>query len=667
MSLRTVSSLPVVLALGGVSAWGAGWSGPTAGERVLSLDGVWRFTTDEEVLRKPAAEWDELTVPGNWDAQPAHATHRGPAWHEREFEVPPDWPTTSRIRLCFEAVYHEAEVTLNGRVLGTHVGGYTPFEFDVTGVVDPKGPNVLRVRADNSYRRGAWWPWGGISRSVSLRANEEARMVVQHVRAEPDLAGGAARLWLTWRIENSGEHPLEAALEPVITFAGIVREPSQAERLVVEVPPVPVSIPARSTKVVSIPVDLAPEQVELWHFDRPNLYVARTALKSDGRLLHARRDRFGIRAVALKADGLYLNGERIRVPGFNRVSDSPRTGNTEPDELVRRDVDMMKEAGAVFSRLMHSPQAPNLLDTMDEKGLMTVAEIPVWGQGDPQVKPDNPLTKQWLAEMISRDYNHPSIIGWSTGNEIVDHFDYVRSMNNYVRSELDPHRIVTYVSYTAFRGDYHPGNDGVTHSDLAMLNVYAGEPQVFLDQIRKVRRDWPDKPVFMSEFGVGQIGVGEAAVIPRFDEIWAALGKEPWVIGGALWTFNDYRSDYEGTPASGNREWGVVDVERNRKGAYGQVRRAFSPVQELVFGERDIVLTPRGADALPGYTLRGYRLEWMAGGAGDGGGTSGVIPLPVITPGSRPLEFSLPAGGLTSVRLVTPTGYAVADGRRRNE
>lgn len=171
----------------------------------------------------------------------------------------------------------------------------------------------------------------------------------------------------------------------------------------------------------------------------------------------------------------------------------------------------------------------------------------------------------------------------------------------------------------------------------------------------------------MSEFGVAQIGAGEAAEVPRFDEIWAALAEEPYVIGGALWTFNDYRSDYEGTPASGNREWGVVDVERNRKGAYQQVRRAFSPVQELAFGDRIIVLTPRGVDALPSYTLRGYRLEWVAGGAGNGGKTSGVIELPVIKPGSRPLDFSLPTGALKSVRLITPTGYAVADGRRTAE
>ncbi len=661
MSIPMIVSL---LALTGVAARAASWSGPTAGEQVLSLDGVWRFTTDAQVAKNAGGPWGELEVPGNWDVQPAYARHRGAAWYQRDFEVPADWSPTSRVRLCFEAVYHEAEVTLNGRVLGTHVGGYTPFEFDVTDVVKRDGPNVVTVRADNSYRRGAWWPWGGISRSVSLRSNAGARIVFQHVRAEPDLESGAARLWVKWRLENPCDQPLDVTLEPAVTALGIVREPEQAERPVVEAAAVAARVPARGTAEVSATIDLKPEQVDLWHFDQPNLYVVRTTLKSGGQVLHARRDRFGIRHVALKPDGLYLNGERIRVPGFNRVSDSPRTGNTEPDELVRLDVDLMKRAGAVFSRLMHSPQAPNLNDYLDEKGLMIIGEIPVWGYGDPQVVEDNPLTKQWLADMIARDYNHPSIIGWSTGNEIVDNFDYVRSMNGYVRRELDPHRIVTYVSYTAFREDYNPGNDGVTHSDLAMLNVYAKEPHVFLDQIRKVRRDWPEKPVFLSEFGVEQIGAGEAAVIPRFAEIWEALGKEPYVIGGALWTFNDYRSDYEGTPASGNREWGVVDVERRPKAAYDEVRRAFAPVRALRFDAQRIVLTPRKVDELPSYTLRGYRLEWSAQ-AGEGGAkTTGAIALPPIAPGATEWKIEAPAAGLVSVRLVTPTDYAVADGER---
>jgi beta-galactosidase len=401
--------------------------------------------------------------------------------------------------------------------------------------------------------------------------------------------------------------------------------------------------------------------VQLWHFDHPNLYASRMSLEVGGRVLHARRDRFGIRKVDIKPDGFYLNGERVRVPGFNRVSDSNTTGNTEPDELVRRDVDLMKSASAVFSRLMHSPQATNLQDYMDERGLMTVAEIPIWGRGDPQVFSDNPLTKQWLREMIERDYNHPSVVGWSTGNEILKHTDYVRTMNDTVRRELDPHRFVGYASFTAYRGDVSPRTDGLTHSDLSMFNIYAGKGQDFLKLIHTVRRRWPEKPIFLSEFGVEQIGVGDAARVPNLGEIWAAIGKEPYVIGGALWTLNDYRSDYPGTPASGNREWGVVDVDRNLKPGYAEVQRAFAPVRALSFAGSKIRLVPRALDELPSYALKGYTLRWTERAAAGAAAKSGVIKLPDLQPGAGLLDLLVEAGGLAGVTLVSPTGYSVLE------
>lgn len=640
------------------------WSRATAGEEVLSLDGTWRFTIDAaKAAASDAAGWDALPVPGNWDLRPAYATHKGEGWYQREFTVPASWPAERRLRLRFEAVYHDAEVTLNGRVLGTHSGGYTPFEFDVTDAVRRDRPNTLTVRADNRYRRGAWWAWGGISRSVTLRANGDVRIVYQHIRSEPDLGKGTARLFITCKVANAGPKAVEARLAPSIRALGIVRDgvASAGGAKDLGAAALSVTVPAGGTAEASVAIDLDAAQVKLWHFDHPNLYASLVTLTVDGQVRHARRDRFGIRKVEIKPDGLWLNGERVRVPGFNRVSDSNTTGNTEPDELVRRDVDLMKSASAVFSRLMHSPQAPNLQDYMDERGLMIVAEIPVWGEGDPQVVPDNPVTKRWLREMVERDYNHACVVGWSTGNEIVNHFDYVRTMNDHVRKELDPHRMVGYASYTAFRGEASPATDGVTHSDVAMLNVYSGKAQDFLNLIHTVRRRWPEKPIFMSEFGVGQIGVGEKAKVPNFEAIWAALGQEPYVIGGALWTFNDYRSDYQGTPPSGNREWGVVDVERNLKPGYAEVRRAFAPVRGLSFAQSKIWVAPRAVNELPSYTLKGYAVRWVEHAAEGATPRTGVIELPEVRPGAEVLELVVDARALAGATLISPTGYSVLE------
>jgi hypothetical protein len=602
-----------------------------AGELRHSLNGAWQFTTNAAAVGSAEAKWDVIPVPGNWDVLPAYSTHIGKGWYRRTFTLPLDWKS-KHIRLKFDAVYETTEVWLNGEPLGTHRGGYTPFEFDVTKLLRA-GENTVTVGADNTFRRGAWWAWGGISRDVTLIANDDARIVWQHLRSEPDLQAGSAKLFVRYQLANFGAKPLEVSLAATIDG---VSEPALAKN---------VFIPAHGEVEVETQTFLPKERVRLWHFDHPNLYSLVTRLSAGGKLLHEQTDRFGIRKVEVTKDSLLLNGERIRVCGFNRVSDSKTTGNTEPDDLVRKDVDLMKRAGANFSRIMHSPQAPNLLDYLDEKGFMIFAEIPVWGENDPNMIPDNPLTRQWLREMIERDYNHPSIIGWSVGNELKQHYDYVDSMIKYTRM-LDPYRLVNYASFTGAKS--FPTNDPITVSDLLMHNTYGGNNGALAENLRG---KWPNLPIFFSEFGASQIGTGTNAVIPGMDKRFHTLEPLPYVIGVSVWTFNDYRSNYKGTPPSGNREWGVVTVDRQPKPAYWQMRKLFSPVNSLTVSNGVIRVTPRRADEIPSYTLRGYKLKW------DGG----EISLPDLKPGDPVWTADAKVNPGTNVKIFSPTGYDVAD------
>jgi hypothetical protein len=319
----------------------------------------------------------------------------------------------------------------------------------------------------------------------------------------------------------------------------------------------------------------------------------------------------------------------------------------------------MKSCGADMARLMHFPQAPNLLDYLDEKGLLIFEEIPVWGSGDPNVKADNPLTKLWLREMIDRDYNHPCIIGWSPGNEISHHYDYVKSMHDYIRRELDPTRLLSYVSNTAMRKGYGPSNDPAGISDIILINAYWG----FQPAVETVHQRWPDKPIFFSEWGFGQIGANLHATLPHFDAGFSkTVQNHPYLIGLSLWTFNDYRSGYKsGARASGNREWGVVDMQRRPKAAYGQVRQAYSPVHALVVANGKIRIEPRSPDEMPSYALRGYQLKWETLPANGESAQSGIIPVPDLKPGDPPWEADLPVKSNVKVSLVTPTGYDVTD------
>lgn len=602
-----------------------------SGELRQSLNGAWQFTTNAEAVTPPDAKWDAITVPGNWDVLPAYSTHVGKGWYRRTFTVPPHW-NGKHIRLYFDAVYETAEVWLNGKALGTHRGGYTPFEFDVTKQLQA-GENTVTVCADNTFRRGAWWAWGGISRDVTLIANEDTRIVRQHIRSEPDLKAGTAEVFVEYKIANASDSAQE------VSIASSIDEKSEA------VLSRTLTVAAKSATNVIASVSLPKSRVRLWHFDHPNLYTITTRLTAKGKLQHEKSDRFGIRKVEVTKDSLMLNGERIRVCGFNRVSDSNTTGNTEPDSLVRQDVDLMKRAGANFARIMHSPQAPNLLDYLDEKGFMIFAEIPIWGEADPNMKTDNPLTKQWLQEMIERDYNHPSIIGWSVGNELKQHYDYVDSMIKFTRT-LDPHRLVNYASFTGSKS--FPTNDPISVCDLLMYNTYGGNNGVLAENLRG---KWPNLPIFFSEFGAAQIGTGTNAIIPGMDKRFHTLEGLPYVIGVSIWTFNDYRSNYKNTPPSGNREWGVVTVDRQLKPAYWQMRKLFSPVNALTVSNGVVHVTPRRVDEIPSYTLRGYKLKWYGG----------EIALPDLKPGDPVWKSDLKIKPGAVVKLISPTAYDMTE------
>ncbi len=431
------------------------------------------------------------------------------------------------------------------------------------------------------------------------------------------------------------------------------------------------SLPPRRFTKVDVRTAVPKQHLRLWHFDHPNLYHVSTRVTATGDAapLHAKTDRFGIRKVEVRPDGLYLNGERVRLNGFNRVHEHRALGNTEPDHLVKSDVDLMKRYGCNLTRLMHAPLATNLLDYLDEQGVMIFEEIPLWGGEDPRMQPNDRLAFQWLREMIDRDYNHPCIIGWSVGNELLQHKDYVTSAYDYVRAELDPHRLLSYVSHSGHKATYNASNDPLSQSDIALHNCYkAWYPRPSITT-KTIRGKWPALPIFYTEYGTKTFGDALDAIVPSLDEWYHDLAGHPYVIGTSLWTFADYRSRWRGTLPSENRGWGMFDVWRRPKAAVAQVDALYSPVRSLTVQGDQIRLEPRTWDEIPAFTLHDYWLKWewlRPDGAVAGGG---VVRLPKIEPGGATLSTptgAAPAGEAELVvSLITPTGHVVREERQR--
>ncbi|CDF79833.1 glycoside hydrolase (GH2) [Formosa agariphila KMM 3901] len=545
----------------------------------ISLNGTWQFLAsntmaETDVIIQDYIQWDTLNVPGNWDTRKRYTDYVGKGFYQKNFKLPVNWKE-NQIRLKFGAVYQTSKVWLNGELLGTHVGGYLPFEFNITEKVKKDEINSIVVMADNTIKRGAWWAWGGISREVYLEANEAVRLISQHIASVPNFKTKEVVFSIKYKIENNGNSPVKVNV--VSNIEGITKLDSKW-----------VNVKSGEVKEAVVTFTRKLSDFKLWHFDSPNLYKLKSELLVNGIAQDEVTDHFGVRKFEVVGEQFYLNNQPVRLNGINRVHDHPDYGNTEPDHLIEQDMRDIKSLGGNFSRLMHAPLSKNLLNFCDKNGFLLVEEIPVWGDNDPNATPNNPLTKQWMKTMIERDFNHPSVVGWSVGNELrnadgawsdkaltANQFGYVESMLDYV-AELDSTRLKTYVTITSYRkGEI--GTEPYEKVDFISMNSYGNAPVL----VEKIHEKFPGKPIFVSEIGLSQIGPApDGTLSNEMVGYLKELKKIPYVTGVSPWSYNDYRSNYKGTPESGFREWGIVDERRNKKKAYYQLKEIFNYWQE---------------------------------------------------------------------------------------
>lgn len=606
--------------------------------------------------------WHNLKVPGHWGMLNSYSNYNGLAWYRKEFKLPENWKVNNseKLRLKFDGVYHVAKVYLNGQFIGKHQGGFTPFEFEVSEQLNFGDSNVLAVEVDNNFIIGATWNWGGIIRDVHLVKNNEVRINNQYIHATPDLEKGTAALKLKVKVENNSNKVKSISIKSIISKDGEITELSKT----VEVDPSKIS-------VVVLEGELEAKDVELWHFDNPKLYSLETTISEGKNIIDTKNNNFGIRKIEVTDSKLLLNGEPVRLGGFNRVSEHRYYGSSEPLEVLERDVDLMKEAGANFMRIMHGTQNEKLIELCDKKGILLFEEVNVRNLTNPEyTAPHYPLVKEWIKGMVERDWNHPSIIGWSVGNELSDHYEYAKLTMNYVH-ELDPNRLVTCVSNSGQKNFSNRKTDPNTEVDIIMHNMYRwqGKPQEIID---KLRSEWPEKPIFISEYGFDPYPTtsldGDQQIFSDWNEHWR--GKNEFVIGGSLWTFNDYRSAYAATSQEENRVWGLINVWRQKRRMFNRVAKEFSPIKDIEIknlnlskNKTEVVIPIRGLNDYPSYSLKGYKLEW------DFRNSAGIvieqksINLPTINPDDKTWKGEITWRELPKqlldlrIRLVSPTGY----------
>lgn len=657
------------------------------------------------------SNWHNLSVPGHWGMINDFSNYTGIGWYRKTINLPKDWKKEAddRYYLRFEGVYHLTKIYINGKFVGINRGGFTPFEFDVSDVLNYNGENVIAVQADNSAIVSATWNWGGIIRDVTLSKNKDVKIDYQYIHADPNLETGSAEIKLKVKIENNSDKKRTIEVD-----AKIIDNKNIADLAgTVEIEP-------NTSKDIHLETVLKSEDVELWHFDNPKLYQVQTTISEGKSILNKRQDNFGIRKVELTDSKMLLNGEPVRLAGFNRVSESRFWGSSEPLEVLEEDVDLMKEAGANFMRIMHGTQNEKLIELCDRKGIMLFEEVNVRDLDNDEFRANyyplakleeekgiklNPdeeeilmldepyvmlrdehgvevkeknyfLAKYWLKGMIERDINHPSIIGWSVGNELNNHYEYGRDAIAYVKNELDPYRFAVCVSNSGQKEEYTPETDPNTFGDLIMHNMYTwqGEPQEILNTLRT---KWPDKAIFISEFGFGPFGSTGQDVddpeISKYNNKYIRHNNE-YVIGTSLWTFNDYRSAYGGTTAEENRIWGVINTWRQKRRLFDRLKKEYAPILNIEVLNIDfesntaqISMPIRNVTDYPSYAIKNYKLEYKFR---DGKGdliSANSIDLPTLKPGDNAWEGTiswdkLPTDALDlTIDLISPTNYSRFD------
>ncbi|MDR0419416.1 MAG: beta galactosidase jelly roll domain-containing protein, partial [Prevotellaceae bacterium] len=626
-----------------------------------SLNGIWQFAPDyfnegtsQEWYLKDKSFSDSLPVPGTWSTNLAYAEYIGKAWYKTTFTAPENW-TNKKLILNFEGVYNECEVWLNGKKIGNHDFGFVLFKFDISDLVKVREENTLALVIDNTFKLGATWNWGGIRRSVWVDVFPYNFIDDVKISSNINLNSKRADISLDVNVKayDVGKQKNEVRLKVYNPKGVLVVDKKQSFVL--------------QEGNNSIKVGGNIKNIDLWHFNKPQLYTCEVELLQNRNTIHMKNERFGLRKVEIVGEEFRLNGENVRLVGTNWVPDDRFTGNTLPLSRIKEDVDLMKSLGVNMARLSHLALPKDALDYLDEKGIMIFEEIPLWNK-NVNVTASNPVAFRWLKSLVNERYNHPCIIGWSVGNEIgrlTDNPDvrgYVASAIEHVKT-LDPSRIALYVTHTAVKQE---GKEPVELCDMILFNQYGA----YGERADAVHKYYPEKPLFFAEYGRKPNSEDPNMGIIDFDVMLNMMRGRNYLIGASAWTFNDYRSNYvSGTNPTENRCWGVVNVYRQKKRAFKTMQREYLPVKNFLVkleGNTGIVsMSPREKYDIPAYNMSGYSISYIILDSNGSVDTRKVIDLPNIQVGSsKPVSVKLDIQKKQNalwVELLDPQGYSVYD------
>lgn len=557
------------------------------------FDNGWQFTHDGKTIN--------VDLPHDWAIAYAPDPATGTSgtdggWYpggKGEYRKTFATPKTEIVKLHFEGVYQKAEVFVNGQKAGQHAYGYTPFTVDVTPYLyQDKRENEVVVKVDNSEQPNCrWYTGSGIYRHVWLQAMPALHIAENGVFVTThDISAERAIVGVEVTVANESDRDRNAM---VVVDSGMMM----------------VAVPARQTKTVA--TSYAVRNPDLWSPDDPYLYETKVELKESGIVIDEHRARFGIRSFSYDAEGGFvLNGKPLLINGACVHHDDGVLGAMAFDAAEIRKVRQMKEAGFNLIRTSHNPTTRAFLDACDSLGMLVIGEaFDGWRTAK---KPYDYSTlidscyREDIRAMVERDRNHPSIICWSIGNEVIERKDIrvittARQLKQAIL-DYDKTRPVT-EALCAWDDDWEIYDPHFDVLDIGGYNYMIHKHAT--DHQRNPRRVmWQTESYPRDAF-----------------QNWALVHGYPYIIGDIVWTGLDYLGEagigryyYEGERAG---EHYVDGGQPDWHGAYcGDVdvtgwRKPISHYREMLWKDsKDLYMAVKEPDGYHGKILETRWSVW---------------------------------------------------------
>ena len=539
----------------------------------LSLNGEWNYIVTpwgffrnakphrpEDLIEYDFDKSPTMKIPGDWNTQDERLFfYEGTVWFKKSF-VLSDVEANHRILLYFGAVNYDCRIWVNGQEAGRHIGGFTPFNFDVTNLLK-KGENNVIVKVDNKRHAEDvptqifdWWNYGGITRNVLLVKVPTAFFGFSHEVASQERS--LASVTKPSYIEDYSLQLMKGEVKDKqrkILVKVQLSEPLEGHLITVNIAELKLSLPLLTdtkgwaSDIVSVPA----KKLSLWSPDNPKRY--RVEIKHYNTSI---TDSIGFRTIETRDKQILLNGQPIFLKGISIHNEKPNGGGRANSvEDARTLLSWAKELGCNFVRLAHYPHHEEMVREAERMGILVWSEIPVYWT----IAWKNPKTyenaQNQLRDMISRDHNRANVLIWSIANETPhskERDTFLGNLAKYARS-LDDTRLISMAMEVTGASNYvNRLNDNMNqYVDVVSFNQYIGWYRDVNDAPKMTWEIPYNKPVIVSEFGGGAKYGYHGAKNQRWTEEFqenlyrencAMLDKIEGLAGTTPWILKDFRS-----------------------------------------------------------------------------------------------------------------------------